>query len=63
MELRMYPGVVADVRYDGYQRLWFVVPEGGEPISLDLPDPGATDLDLRAALYQLQPVYKARIHR
>jgi hypothetical protein len=28
LERRMYPWIVADVRYDGYMRLWFVVAPG-----------------------------------
>ena len=33
LERRMYPSIVADVRYDGYMRLWFVVAPGEAPIS------------------------------
>lgn len=63
VELRMYPGLVAEVRFDGYWLGWFVTPSGGEPISLDLRRPNATDLDIRAALFRLPVVYQARIHR
>ena len=64
VELWMFPEAIADVRYDGYQRLWFLVPPKGEPVSLDLTDWQATDLDLRAAMFEMQPfVYRVRIHR
>ena len=63
VELRLYPDVTADVRFDAFSRLWFVVPEGHEPISLDLRRPDATNLDLRAALYRLPVVYAVRIYR
>lgn len=63
MEVRLFPDVVGDVRYDGYYRLWFVVPQGGEPISLDVRRPDATDLDLRAALFHLPVAFRALIRR
>jgi len=63
MELRLYPEITGDVRFDAFHRLWFVVPVGGEPLSLDLRRPDATDLDLRAALFRMPVFYKARIHR
>jgi len=63
IELRLFPDVRADVRFDGYWQGWFVIPSGGEPISLDLRRPNATDLDIRAALFRLPVVYQARIHR
>ena len=63
VELRMYPELVAEVRFDAFHQLWFVVPEGGEPISLDLRRPNATDLDIRAALFRFPVFYQARIHR
>jgi len=57
IELRFFPDVRADVRFDGYWQAWFVVPVGGEPLSLDLRRPNATDLDIRAALFRLPAVY------
>lgn len=63
IELRLFPDVVADVRYDGYWQGWFVTPTGGKPIYLDLRRPNATNLDIRAALFRLPVVYQARIHR
>lgn len=63
IEKRMYPWLVAEVRYDGYARLWFVVPPGQEPLSLDLPDIDATDDQITAALYEFPRVNKARIWR
>jgi hypothetical protein len=63
LELRMYPGIVAYVCYDGYQRLWFVVPPDGEPLSLDLSEPDATDAEITSALADLPILYRAVIHR
>jgi hypothetical protein len=59
----MYPGIVAYVCYDGYQRLWFVVPPDGEPLSLDLSEPDATDAEITSALADLPILYRAVIHR
>ena len=63
VELRCYPEISASVRYDAFSRLWFVVPSGGEPMSLGVRNPDATNLDIWAALYRLPVVYAARIHR
>jgi hypothetical protein len=63
LEKRMYPWITADVRYDGYANLWFVVATGQQPISLDLSDVNATDSEITAALYELPLVYKSRIWR
>ena len=63
VELRLYPGVTANVRFDAFWRLWFVVPQDGEPMSLGVRNPNATNLDIWAALYRLPVVYAARIHR
>jgi hypothetical protein len=63
LERRMYPSIVADVRYDGYVQMWFVVAPGQEPISLDLRDVNATDDHIISALYEFPTVYKARIWR
>jgi hypothetical protein len=63
LERRMYPSIVADVRYDGYARMWFVVAPGEAPISLDLPDVNATDDQIAAALYEFPRVYRAKIWR
>lgn len=63
LELRMYPAIVGDVRYDAFARTWFVVLAGQDPISLDLPDPAASDSEIEAALYQLPMVYRSTIHR
>lgn len=63
IEMKMYPGLSADVRYDSYARMWFVIPPDAEPISLDLSDFTATDEEITAALYQLPVVYRCVIHR
>ena len=63
VELRMYPKLIADVRYDYYAGTWFVVPPGEEPVSLDLPNFKATDEEITAALHQLPIVYRSVVHR
>lgn len=63
VEMRMYSELVADVRYDSYAQMWFVVPPGEEPVSLDLSDFRATDEEITAALYQLPVIYRCVIHR
>jgi hypothetical protein len=63
LERRMYPSLIADVRYDGYVQLWFVVPPDHEPLSLDLSDINATDDQIISTLYEFPMVYKARIWR
>lgn len=63
VELRMFPDLIGYVRFDGYMQMWFLLPPCGEPISLDIRDVNASDLDLRAALYVLPIVYRAVIHR
>lgn len=63
LELRMYPGIVGDVRFDSYARTWFVVVPGLDPISLDLSDHEASNSEIKAALYQLPIVYRSVIHR
>ena len=63
LERRIYPSIVADVRYDGYAQLWFVGAPGQEPISLDLTEVRETDDQITAALYELPLVYRAQIWR
>jgi hypothetical protein len=63
LERRMYPSLIADVRYDGYVQLWLVVPPDHEPLSLDLSDINATDDQIISTLYEFPMVYKARIWR
>jgi hypothetical protein len=62
VELRMYPDLVADVRYDYYTGVWFVVAPGEEPISLGLLY-NATDEQIRAELSQFPRIYRPKIHR
>lgn len=61
--MRAYPELVADLRYDSYARMWFVVPPGEEPVSLDLSDFRATEEEITVALHQLPVVYRYVIHR
>jgi len=63
LERRMYPWILADVRYDGYIQMWFMVAPGQEPLSLDLKDINATDEQIISVLYEFPKVYKARIRR
>lgn len=63
LERRIYPWIVADVRYDGYSCRWWVVPREGEPLSLDLSDRDAPDDELMAELHQLPMIYRSMIHR
>jgi hypothetical protein len=63
VEMRMHPEFIADVRYDSYARIWFVIPPGAEPISLDLSEYRAADEEITAALYQLPLVYRCLIRR
>lgn len=63
LEVRMYPSVVGEVRFDAYARTWFVAVPGQDPISLDLPDRDAPDSAITAALYELPVVYRCAIRR
>jgi hypothetical protein len=63
LECRIFPDIVADVRYDAFARTWFVTGAGVETMSLDLSDLNATDHEITAALYELPTVYRAVIHR
>jgi hypothetical protein len=63
MECRMFPDIVADLRYDRFAASWAVSGEGIEPFSLQLFDQNATDAEIIGELYLFPIVYKARIHR
>lgn len=63
LELRIYPSVVADVRFDAFYATWFVTAKGQESLSLDLFDVDATDADIMSALNDLPVIYRAVIHR
>jgi hypothetical protein len=63
LEVRMYPWIIGDVRYDAYARTWFVAVPGQDPVSLDLTDHEASDSEIRTALYQLPMVFRSVIHR
>lgn len=63
VEQRIYPDIVADVRYDAFGRSWFVTGQGIESVSLQLPDPDATDQEISASLRDLPRLYRAVIHR
>jgi hypothetical protein len=63
IEMRMYPDICADVRYDAAAGSWAVYGVTPTSISLDLPDPAASDHQIEAQLSTLPTVYKARIWR
>jgi hypothetical protein len=62
-EVRMFPGIVADVRYDCSAKTWAVGGAGVTPSGLDLTDPDARDDQIMAALYTLPIVYRSNICR
>jgi hypothetical protein len=59
IELRIFPGIVADVRYDSYARTWTVSGVDVTSSALDLTDPDAPDDQIVAALYALPVVYRS----
>jgi hypothetical protein len=63
MEVRMFPAIVADVRYDHFAQTWAVGGDGVVPSALDLADPDAPDDQIMAALYTLPMVYRSNICR
>jgi hypothetical protein len=63
VEVRMFPGVVAEVRYDHSAQTWTVGGGGVTPFALDLTDPNAPDDQIMAALYTLPMVYHSNIYR
>jgi hypothetical protein len=60
---RIYPEIVADVRYDAAAGTWFVTGHGIETVSLDLANYDASDHDITASLHDLPRLYRAVIHR
>jgi len=63
IELRMFPGVVAEVRYDEADGHWMVNGPGVSPATLDLTDPNALNEQIIAELYTFPVVYRANIKR
>jgi hypothetical protein len=63
MEVRMFPAIVADVRYDHFAQTWAIGGDGVVPYPLDLTDPDAPDDQIMAALYTLPMVYRSNICR
>ena len=63
MELRMFPGIVADVLYDSSALTWTVSGVDVRSSALDLTDPTAPDDRIIAALYALPVVYRSNIIR
>jgi hypothetical protein len=63
VELRMFPDLVADARYDSLTGVWGVTGDGIPPFALTLTDRDATDFQILGELYEFPIVYRARIHR
>jgi hypothetical protein len=63
IERRVYPDIVADVRYDAPAGSWTISGNEVTPASLELADPHSTDDDIMAELYTFTTVYRVRIHR
>ena len=63
MERRIFPGIVADVRYDSYAQTWTVSGVDVTRSALDLIDADAPDDQIVAALYALPIVYRPNIIR
>lgn len=47
----MYPGIIADVRYDYSAQTWVIGGVGITPVALGLTDPDAPDDHIEAELY------------
>ena len=63
VELRIFPDIVADVRYDIWAGVWALSGESVRPAALSITDPNATCDQIVAELYTFPIVYRARIHR
>jgi len=62
VEMRFYPELIADVRFDAAAGNWSVSGPGVTPARLDL-DADAPDVLIRAELFKMPIVYRARIYR
>jgi hypothetical protein len=63
MRLHLYPDVIADVRYDGFGRVWGLSGDAVEPEALYVRDPDASDYEITMALSALPMTYRHVIHR
>jgi len=63
IRLHLYPDVIADVRYDGFGRVWAISGDAIEPEALYVTDPDATDYEITLALSALPMTYRHVIHR
>lgn len=63
IEQRIFPDIVADVRYDPLAGVWGLSGQSVQPAALSLTDPNATDEQIVAELYTFPLTYCARIHR
>ena len=63
IERRIFPDIVADVRYDTVAGNWAISGQGVEPAGLFLTNPDATDDQILEELYTFPIIYRHRIHR
>lgn len=63
LEVRVYPNIVAEVRFDAFARRWFVSGKDIETQALDCTDVNASDDQIMAAVFELPVVYRVVIHR
>jgi len=63
IERRIFPDIVADVRYDAVAGTWAIGGQGVEPASLSITNPDADDDQIVEELYTFPIIYRARIHR
>lgn len=62
-EMRFYPGLIADVRFDSGREAWTTDGLGVMPLTLQLTNPRASDRRIQAELAKLPIHYRATIHR
>ncbi len=63
IEMHIFPGVVADVRFDEVAGGWAVSGPSVISVALGLTDPTASDSQIIAELFTFPVVYRAQIHR
>jgi len=63
IERRIFPDIIADVRYDAVGGTWAIGGQGVEPAALSLTNPDATDDQIVEELYAFPIIYRAQIHR
>jgi hypothetical protein len=63
VELRMFPNVIANVRFELHARQWVISGDGVKPAALGITDRSASDDSILAELATWPIVYRVRIHR